>query len=127
MDSSTEERDFQRLSRRSLLKLTPVVLVGAFAIPKLRDSLLNKGLAFSDWASSKWFRAGHLAPMYPDSELTPLTQFPLNSYDVDDPEIDLGNLNLFRLARIGCCVCRPTSFNPRGGKARSRPRRCLLI
>jgi len=94
MDWFTDERDFKRLSRRSLLKLTPVVLVGAFAIPRLRDSLLEKGLAFSDWASSKWFRAGHAAPTYPDLELAPLTQFPLNSYDVDDPEIDLGSWTL---------------------------------
>jgi DMSO/TMAO reductase YedYZ molybdopterin-dependent catalytic subunit len=94
MDGFANERDFKRLSRRNLLKLTPLVLVGAFAIPKLRDSLLNKGLAFSDWASSKWFRGRHPAPTYPDSELTPIRQFPLNSYDVDDPEIDLDRWTL---------------------------------
>ena len=94
MDWITDERDFKRLSRRSLLKLAPVVLVGAFAIPKLRDSLLEKGLAFSDWASSRWFRGGHLAPTYPDSELAPIAQFPFNSYDVDDPEIDLKSWTL---------------------------------
>ena len=106
MDWFTDNRDFKRLSRRSLLKLTPVVLVGAFAIPKLRDSLLEKGLAFSDWASSKWFRARHLAPMYRDSELTPLAQFPLNSYDVDDPEIDLENWTL----KVSGEVQRPGNY-----------------
>ena len=94
MDWIIDERDFKRMSRRSLLKLAPVVLVGAFAIPKLRDALLEKGLGFSDWASSKWFRGGHLAPTYPDSELAPIAQFPLNSHDVDDPEIDLKSWTL---------------------------------
>lgn len=30
------------------------------------------------------------AHFYSDSALTPLSQFPLNSFDVDDPEADLG-------------------------------------
>ena len=49
------------MNRRELLKLTPVVALGAFAIPALRRPLLKGGLAFSDWASGKLFRPGHLA------------------------------------------------------------------
>ncbi len=65
------EREFARLSRRELLKVVPVLALGAFAIPSFQDSLLKKGLAFSDWASARLYRRGHLAPTFADSELTP--------------------------------------------------------
>ena len=77
------------LSRRELLKLSPLLLGGAFAIPRFRDPLLTTGVAFTDWASAKWFRAGHLAPTFADGELTPLGKFYVNTYDVDDPKVDL--------------------------------------
>ncbi len=80
---------FQQLSRRELLKLTPVVVLGAFAIPKMQVSLLKAGLGFSDWASSLLFRKGHLAPTFDASDLTPFAKFPVNDYDVDDPGVDL--------------------------------------
>ena len=66
-----DERKFKKMNRRELLKLTPAVALGAFLIPKLREPLLSKGLAFSDWASGKLFRPGHLAPTFADSEVTP--------------------------------------------------------
>jgi len=56
--------------------------------------LLEAGVGLSDWASSKWFRRNHLAQEYADSELTPFEKFPLNSYDVDDPGVDLDNWTL---------------------------------
>ncbi len=77
------------MNRRELLKLSPLLFVGAFAIPKLRDPLLTAGVAFTDWASAKWFRRNHLAPTFADSELTPLDKFYVNTYDVDDPGVDL--------------------------------------
>jgi DMSO/TMAO reductase YedYZ molybdopterin-dependent catalytic subunit len=82
------------MTRRELLKLTPLALMGAFLVPRLRDPLLGAGVRFSDWASSVWFRRGHAAPVYPDSELTPLNGFYVNSYDVDDPGVDLDNWTL---------------------------------
>ena len=85
----SEKRAPKSLYRRELLKLSPVLLLGAFAVPRFRDPLLEAGVAFSDWASGKWFRSGHLAPEYPDSEVAAIETFPLNSYDVDDPEVDL--------------------------------------
>jgi DMSO/TMAO reductase YedYZ molybdopterin-dependent catalytic subunit len=84
-----EEKQFKKLNRRELLKLTPLVVLGAFAIPPLREPLLKKGLAFSDWASGKFFRPGHPATTFSDSELTPFDRFPINGYDVDDPGVDL--------------------------------------
>ena len=34
------------------------------------------------------FRSAHLAPTFAGHEVTPLEQFPLNSYLVDDPDVD---------------------------------------
>jgi DMSO/TMAO reductase YedYZ molybdopterin-dependent catalytic subunit len=89
-----DERKLGRMSRRELLKVAPVLVLGAFAIPGLQDSLLKKGLGFSDWASARLFRRGHLAPTFADSELTPFEKFPINDYDVDDPGVIFENWTL---------------------------------
>jgi len=89
MKSRMNKSQFRSIGRRELLKLTPVAALGAFAIPKLQAPLLKAGLGFSDWASARIFRAGHLAPTFSSSELTPYDKFPLNTYEVDDPGIDL--------------------------------------
>ena len=52
------ERRFAQVSRRELLKVAPVLALGAFAIPRFQESLLKKGLGFSDWASARLFRRG---------------------------------------------------------------------
>ncbi len=88
MNSGIEERKFKGITRRELLKLTPVVALGAFAVPVLRKPLLKAGLGASDWAARQLFRTGHLAPTFADSELTPFEKFPINDYDVDDPGVD---------------------------------------
>ena len=54
-DRKLDERKFRQVSRRELLKLAPVLALGAFAIPKLQEGLLKKGLGFSDWASAGMF------------------------------------------------------------------------
>lgn len=81
------EASFASVSRRELFKVAPIVLVGAFAVPRLQAVLLKKGLGFSDWVSKQLFREGHLSPTYADSELTPPEKFPINDYDVDDPGV----------------------------------------
>lgn len=92
--SGVRQREFARMSRRELLKLAPVLALGAFAVPALQETLLKKGLAFSDWASARLFRRGHLAPTFDDSELTPFDKFPINDYDVDDPGVIFENWTL---------------------------------
>jgi DMSO/TMAO reductase YedYZ molybdopterin-dependent catalytic subunit len=94
MSSRIDDRKFKRISRRELLKLTPVLALGAFAIPTLQEPLLKAGLGFSDWASGKLFRSGHLAPAFADSELTPFDKFPINGYDVEDPGVDFDKWTL---------------------------------
>ncbi len=92
--SSFDARQFSGVTRRELLKLTPIIALGAFAIPGVQESLLKKGLAFSDWAAARLFRSGHLAPTFADTELTPLEKFPINDYDVDDPGVIFENWSL---------------------------------
>jgi len=41
MPSRIDARRFRSISRRELLKLTPVLALGAFAIPKLQEPLLK--------------------------------------------------------------------------------------
>ena len=94
MYSRTDSRKFKTISRRELLKLTPVIALGAFAIPQLQKPLLKGGLGFSDWASARLFRSGHLAPTFAESELTPLDKFPINDYDIDDPQVDFDKWTL---------------------------------
>jgi DMSO/TMAO reductase YedYZ molybdopterin-dependent catalytic subunit len=93
-DPRMTEGSFARMSRRELLKVAPVVLLGAFAIPGLQEPLLKKGLAFSDWVSARLFRQGHLAPTFDAAELTPFQKFPINDYDVDDPGVIFENWSL---------------------------------
>jgi hypothetical protein len=85
MKPRTDSRKFKTISRRELLKLTPAVVLGAFAIPRLQKPLLEAGLGFSDWASARLFRSGHLAPTFADSDLTPFARFPINGYDCRRP------------------------------------------
>jgi DMSO/TMAO reductase YedYZ molybdopterin-dependent catalytic subunit len=89
-----DQRKFAQVSRREVLKVAPVLALGLFAIPKVQEALLKKGLGFSDWASAKLFRQGHLAPTYQDAEVTPFEKFPINDYDVDDPGVIFENWTL---------------------------------
>jgi DMSO/TMAO reductase YedYZ molybdopterin-dependent catalytic subunit len=86
-ESKINEQKFKQINRRELLKLTPVLALGAFAIHGWQEPLLKKGLEFSDWASALLFRKGHLASTFSDAALTPFDRFPLNTYDVDDPGV----------------------------------------
>jgi DMSO/TMAO reductase YedYZ molybdopterin-dependent catalytic subunit len=94
MGPRIDQRKFKSMNRRELLKLAPAVALGAFAIPPLQKPLLKAGLGFSDWASKVLFRREHLAPTFADAHVTPFNNFPINDYDVDDPEVDLENWKL---------------------------------
>jgi DMSO/TMAO reductase YedYZ molybdopterin-dependent catalytic subunit len=103
---SVDVQKFSHMSRRELLKVAPVLALGIFAIPRVQESLLKKGLGFSDWASARLFRRGHAAPIFTDSELTPFEKFPINDYDVDDPGVDLENWTL----AVSGAVQRPGEY-----------------
>ena len=71
MESRVDDRKFKRVTRRELLKLAPVLAVGAFAIPEVQEPLLKTGLGFSDWVSARIFRTRHMASTFDDSEVAP--------------------------------------------------------
>jgi len=100
------QHKFSNLTRRELLKVAPVLALGAFAIPTFQASLLRKGLGFSDWASALLFRKGHLAPTFSDSAVTPFERFPINDYDVDDPGVIFETWSL----TVGGAIQRPGDY-----------------
>ena len=87
-------RERRGMNRRELLKLVPLIAVGAFAIPKLQEPLLTEGLHLSDWASAKLFSRHRLAQTYGNNDVAPFEKFPYNYYDVADPNVDLGKWTL---------------------------------
>src|SRR6202051_2966152 len=93
-DRQMDEKKFRQVNRRELLKLTPVLALGVFAVPAVQERLLKTGLGFSDWASARLFRGGHAAPTFSDAQVAPFEKFPINGYDVEDPEVDLENWTL---------------------------------
>ena len=96
----------RHVTRRELLKLSPLVLLGGFAVPSWRDPLLQAGLSWSDKAAGLMFRERHLAVLRPDSEVVPLEQFPYNGYDVLEPEIDFEHWAL----TVGGSVAKPGKY-----------------
>jgi DMSO/TMAO reductase YedYZ molybdopterin-dependent catalytic subunit len=102
----TDADAFRRMTRRQLLALAPLAVIGGIAVPSWRERLLGGGLAFSDFASSVLARPALLAPTYPDAALTPLDRFPYNSFDAVEPELDL---DAWRLHVEGA-VARPGAY-----------------
>jgi DMSO/TMAO reductase YedYZ molybdopterin-dependent catalytic subunit len=85
----TPEREIASRKRREFLKLTPLVAMGAFLIPKTRESLLTGGIAVTDWAAGAVFSRSRLAPTFSSAAVVPFERFPYNGYDVIDPGVDL--------------------------------------
>jgi DMSO/TMAO reductase YedYZ molybdopterin-dependent catalytic subunit len=106
MPDDSNPRDLKSRDRRELLKLSPLLLLGAFAVPPLKNELLKSGIAFTDWASAKWFRRNHLAPTFSAREVTPLEKFYVNTHGVADPEVDLDNWTL----KVSGDVQRPGEY-----------------
>jgi DMSO/TMAO reductase YedYZ molybdopterin-dependent catalytic subunit len=75
-------------TRRELLKLTPLAALGTLLYQPWQERILEQGVRFSDWASSRAFRTRHLAPTYSDADVVPFERFPYNYYDILEPEID---------------------------------------
>ncbi len=82
-------RERRKINRRELLKLAPVLALGAFAVWEWQLPLVLNGQRFSDWASGKLFSRHRLEPTYSNSQVAPFDRFPYNYYDVLDPQVDL--------------------------------------
>jgi DMSO/TMAO reductase YedYZ molybdopterin-dependent catalytic subunit len=106
MDKRIDRAGFRGMSRRELLKMTPLIALGAFAWPRTRDVLLTAGERFNGWAESLWYRSEHPATLFPDSAVVPLSRFPFNGYDVLDPEVDLDTWRL----KVSGLVSKPGDY-----------------
>ena len=96
----------RNVTRRELLKLSPLLALGAFAVPSWRDRLVEAGVAWSDHASSIAYREGRLAPVFVDADLVPFHKVPYNYYDVADPGVDLDRWTL----AVAGAVARPGAY-----------------
>ena len=94
------------VTRRELLKLSPLVALAAFAVPPWQERLLRAGLTLTDAASARLYRPGHLAPVFADREVVPFEQFPYNYWDVVEPPLDLDTWTL----RVGGEVAHPGEY-----------------
>jgi DMSO/TMAO reductase YedYZ molybdopterin-dependent catalytic subunit len=93
-------------ARREFLKLSPLLLLGGFALPTARKWLLETGVAWSDTASGTLFRQHHYAPAYRDTDVVAFERFPYNGYDVLEPEIDFDAWSL----TVGGLVAHPGRY-----------------
>ena len=82
------EGDFKKVSRRELLKLSPLALAGTLAFKSVRVPLLHAGLRFTDWATQRGLGTSGLAETFSDSHVVNFEDFPYNYYDVLDPEVE---------------------------------------
>lgn len=86
--------------------MAPLAGAALLLDPQVRERTIQAGLALADRASAAAFGAARLAPVYSDREVTSLDRFPLNSYLVDDPEVDLERWRL----DVAGLVARPGQF-----------------
>jgi DMSO/TMAO reductase YedYZ molybdopterin-dependent catalytic subunit len=101
------ERELGRMSRRELLKLAPILAVGAFALPSFNERLLKQGLQLTDRAARFFFHPNRRAQTFDDREVTPLDKFPINSYSDYNPENDRENWTL----TVEGMVARPGQYS----------------
>lgn len=92
-------------TRRELLKLSPALLLGAFAVPAWRDRLLEGGVAWSDTAAAVVFRDTHPAPTFAAADVAPFERFPYNGFA--PPEIDFAQWRL----QVSGAVQRPGAYD----------------
>jgi DMSO/TMAO reductase YedYZ molybdopterin-dependent catalytic subunit len=98
-----------RSTRRELLKMLPLAGAVMLLHPTWRSQALARGLAMSDRVSEWMFDPRASAPTYADADVTPLDRYPLNSYLVHDPEIDLDEWRL----EVSGLVSKPGEYTLR--------------
>jgi DMSO/TMAO reductase YedYZ molybdopterin-dependent catalytic subunit len=97
----------KKIARRELLKLAPLLPLAGFGIPRLQRTLLAAGRESMGKAQAKVLRPAQMAPTFTQAELTPLANFPINSYLTEDPGVDLAT---WRLSVSGA-VARPGDYS----------------
>ena len=97
-----------RLTRRRLLKLSPLVLLaGCDMTPEGRtESFLRSFQKFNDWFQSKVFDSSRLSTEYSSEDLTPEDGFRVNGKDDDYPDVDQAGWTL----AVDGLVARPGTY-----------------
>lgn len=95
-----------QITRRELLKLSPLVSLAAFAFPPVQHTLLGKGREFSGDVL-RTLRSSALAPVFQDKDLTAFENFPVNSYLNSEPDIDPASWRL----KVSGAVARPGEYS----------------
>jgi DMSO/TMAO reductase YedYZ molybdopterin-dependent catalytic subunit len=98
--------------------MLPVAGAAVLLHPSWRSRAIARGLALSDAISEWTFDPRLPAPTFSDAEVTPFDRFPLNSYLVHDPEIDLDDWRL----EISGLVSKPGEYTLRDLRALPRTR-----
>ncbi|HKB13304.1 MAG TPA: molybdopterin-dependent oxidoreductase [Vicinamibacterales bacterium] len=80
--------------------MLPLAAAGVLVSRGGRAAVVGAGTALSDRAAGLTFRSSHLAPTFAARDVTPLDRFPINSYLVADPEIDLEDWRLEISGRV---------------------------
>jgi DMSO/TMAO reductase YedYZ molybdopterin-dependent catalytic subunit len=116
-----EEINVTWVSRRSLLKLSPVVLLaGCNVTPGGRtESFLRSIQKFNDWVQAKVFDPAKLAPEYSDARITPEDSFRVNGKDDQYPDVDLEHWTL----AVDGLVGKPGRYTP--DQIKSFPKRVM--
>jgi DMSO/TMAO reductase YedYZ molybdopterin-dependent catalytic subunit len=86
--------------------MLPLAGAAVLLSPSWRSRVIEDGLALGDAVSAWAFDPRLLAPTFSDAEVTPFDRFPLNSYLVHDPEIDLDEWRL----DVSGLVARPGEY-----------------
>lgn len=89
--------------RRKILRLTPLILLAGcdYSAGNKTESFLRSVQKMNDWVQAKVFDAEKLAPEYPDDQLTPESDFRVNGYDTDEPDIDIEHWTLTVEGMVG--------------------------
>ncbi len=83
-----------RINRRELLKLVPVVALGAFAIPNLQQPLLNEGSGLQRLGIGKALRAAPPGADFSNSQVAPFDRSPTTTTTSWIPEVDFDKWTL---------------------------------
>jgi DMSO/TMAO reductase YedYZ molybdopterin-dependent catalytic subunit len=96
MANDMNKSEISSLTRRKLLKLSPLLLVAGCDVTAegKTESFLRSVQSFNDWVQAKIFNPEKLAPEFSDRDLTPEEGFRVNGKDEEDPEIDVNDWKL---------------------------------
>ena len=110
-----KEEYFSRVSRRSLLKISPALfLAGCNWTPEGRTgSFLHSVQKFNDWVQAKVFDATKPVPEYTDAQVTAEGDFRVNGKDDGYPDVDVKNWTL----AVDGLVQKPGSYTAQQIKA----------